>query len=60
MKYRIHYKVTSRYIAETEASSIDEAKAVAEYMFSEADFGESEEIEGEITHIEDENGNYID
>lgn len=59
MKYYVKYKVESRAIFEVEANNIEEIKKKAEEEFYDADFGVSEDIEGTIISIEDENGNYI-
>lgn len=59
MKYYVTYKVEARYIAEVEASSIEEARKKASEEFCDADFGVAEDIECEDIIVEDENGNYV-
>lgn len=58
-KYFVKFKVDARYVAEVETDALEEAKKEAEYAFSNADFGEAEDIDGEIVNIEDENGNFV-
>lgn len=60
MKFTIVSHIKARWSVEIEADSIEEAKALLEDKFVDTDFGESEEIEAEIHHIEDENGNYLE
>ena len=59
MKYYITYKVGGRYVAEVEATSLEEARKKAETAFSDANFGELSDIEGEDIIAEDESGDYI-
>jgi len=59
-KYYIKMRVDARFTPEVEADSIAEAKKKAEIAFSEADFGDAEDIDGEIIHVEDEDGNIIE
>lgn len=60
--YYVTYTIRSRYTANVKANSIEEAMEKAEEMFCDADFGESEDIEGKVIKIEDEmdNTTYID
>ena len=58
-KYYVKFKVESRYVIEVEAENLKEAKKEAEYQFSGADFGESEDIDGEIISVENENGDFV-
>jgi hypothetical protein len=51
----VHFKVESTYIVAVKAKSIEEAKEKGEYEFSGADFGVSEDINGEIVFVEKEN-----
>ena len=60
MKYYIVYRVDARYIAEVEADSQKEAVELAEEEFSNADFGEAEDIDGEAIYLEDEHGHRTD
>jgi len=53
--YLVHFKVESTYIVAVKAKSIEEAKEKGEYEFSGADFGVSEDINGEIVFVEKEN-----
>ena len=59
MKFYVTYKVEGRYVAEVEASSIEEAKIKSTSNFIDADFGVLSDIEGEDIIIEDEEGNYL-
>lgn len=60
MKYYITYKIEARYTAAVEAASLDEAKEIADEQFWEADFGEAEDIDGEVVYVEDEKGNRLE
>jgi hypothetical protein len=57
--YYVHFKVESRYVVAVKAKSLDEAKEKGEYEFSGADFGVSEDIDGEIVSVENEDGDYL-
>ena len=59
MKYYVTYKIDSRYIAEVEADSVEEALKNAEKEYCDADFGVAEDIDGEPIIVEDENGNFV-
>lgn len=59
MKYYVTHRISARYVVEVDAENIEEAKKEAEIKFSEADFGEAEDIDGTLIVIEDENGNYL-
>lgn len=59
MKYYATFVVDTRYIAEVEADSLEEAKEKAEDAFSGADFGVAGNIDGELAVIEDEDGDYV-
>lgn len=58
-KYYVKFKIDARYVAEVEASNVEEAKEKASEVFSDADFGAAEDIDGEVIVVEDENGNYV-
>lgn len=55
MQYTVTFEVISHYTATVDAENIEEAKELAEHEFTEADFGVSENIEGEINKVYDEN-----
>ena len=58
MKYYITYRIDAKYVAEVEADSLDEAMEIANEEFSGADFGDAEDIDGEIVATEcDEDDN---
>lgn len=59
MKYYISFAVEGRYIAGIEANSYYNAKKKAEQEFSNADFGELRDVDGEAIIVEDEDGNYV-
>ena len=59
MRYYVTYKIDARYVAEIEAQNIEEAKKKAESAFSDADFGETQDINDEQIIIEDQNGNFV-
>ena len=56
-KHYVTYRVHGTYTAEVEANDIKEALAKADIAFSEADFGESANIDGSPAFVEDEAGN---
>ena len=59
MKFYVTYKVEGRYVAEVDASSIEEARIKSTSNYIDADFGVLSDIEGEDIIIEDENGNFV-
>lgn len=59
MTYYVTMKISGRFVVEVEADSIEEAKQEAGYRFSEADFGELEDIDGEPISVEDQEGDYV-
>ena len=60
MNYYVKFKIDARFVADIEADSIEEAKQKATIAYQNADFGEAEDIDGEIIIIEDENGNFLE
>ena len=48
-------RVVGYYVVDVEADSAEAAKEKAEIAFSEADFGELQNIDGEVSSYEDEN-----
>lgn len=59
-KYYVTFKVEGRYVAEVEATSIEEAREKARVEgYCDADFGELEDIDGEDIIVEDDNDNII-
>ena len=59
MTYYVTFKIDARFVAGVEADSLEEARKKAEEAFSDADFGEATDIDGEAIIAEDENGNYV-
>ena len=59
MKYYITYKIESRYVAEVEADNLEQAMKKAESEYLDADFGEAEDIDGEMIAVEDEKRNLV-
>ena len=59
MKYYITYKIEARYVAEVEADNLKQAMKKAESEYLDADFGEAEDIDGEMIAVEDEKGNFV-
>ena len=57
--YYVTLKVEGRFVAEVDATSIEEAQRKAMDQFCDADFGSLEDIEGESVIVEDENGNFV-
>ena len=58
-KYYVTCKIDARYVVGVEADSIEEALKEADNRFSNAFFGEAEDIESEPIVVEDEKGNYV-
>ena len=58
-QYFVRFSVTGHFTACVQASSIEEAKEEAIHMFEESDFGELNDVDGDISGIEDENGRFI-
>ena len=61
-KAYVTFKIEGRYIAEVKTNtqmSQEEVLKAAEDMYTDADFGELEDIEGDAIMIEDEIGNYL-
>lgn len=59
MMYYVTLKVEGRFVAEVDATSIEEAQRKAMDQFCDADFGSLEDIEGESIVAEDENENIV-
>ena len=59
MIYYVTFRIDARFIAGIEADSMDEARKKAEETFSDADFGEARDIDGEAIIVEDEKGNFV-
>ena len=59
MKYYITDKIEARYVAEVEADNLEQAMKKAESEYLDADFGEAEDIDGEMIAVEDEKGNFV-
>jgi hypothetical protein len=57
--YKVVFRFSARYITEVKADDIEKAKVIAEEKYTEADFGEAEDIDGELRFIEDEQGRRI-
>ena len=57
--YYVTFRVDSRFVAAVDAASVEEALKEAQGRFSDADFGEAEDIDGEPIIAEDEAGNYV-
>ncbi len=57
--YYVTYRVDARYVAEVKGKDLDDAMAKANEMFSEADFGEAQDIDGEAIIVENEDGDFI-
>ena len=55
---KTYYVACKRFYAEVKANSLKDAEKRAIEKFSDADFGELEDADMEVIHIEDPNGNY--
>ena len=56
MKFYVTHRITARYISEVEADNVQEALTKSNEKFSEADFGEATDIDGEAVNVENESG----
>ena len=56
MNYIVYFDVSARFDAAVEANNIEDAIESARQRFSDADFGEAYNIDGEEIMVEDENG----
>ena len=59
-EFYVALKVEGRYIARVFAKDKDEAKALAFDAYTEADFGDLEDIDAEFVVTQDSHGNYVD
>lgn len=59
MKFYVTHKLEARYVVGVEAQNLEEAMKKADDKFSDADFGEAQDIDGVIITVEDEQGNYV-
>lgn len=57
--YYVTYRVDARYTAEVQADNLEDALELAGIVFSDANFGDAQDIDGEQITVEDESGNYI-
>lgn len=57
--YYVTMKIDARYVAAVLAESVEEAKEKAMGRYQDADFGEAEDIDGEIITVENEEGDYV-
>lgn len=58
--YAVTFKIDATYTTEVYATSLEEAEKLAAQNFSDADFGEAENIDGDIIAIDDADGNRIE
>ena len=58
-EYSARYRVSARYIAEVDAHSLEEVFEISKHMFEEADFGDMEDVDGELISIENADGNFV-
>lgn len=59
MKHYVTYEITAKYVVEVEANNADDAITLANKKFSEADFGEASDIDGEAIIVENENNDTV-
>jgi hypothetical protein len=59
MKYYVTYSFHATYTAEVEAESIEDAMDKSKDEYYDADFGEAQNIDGEVIRVEDENENIV-
>lgn len=58
-EFYVSMRVEGRYIPKVYAKTEEDARRIATEMYSEADFGELEDIEGDCICVEDENGDFV-
>ncbi len=58
-EYFVTFKCDCRYTVPVKASSLDEAKQLAQSEFESANFGTMEFVDSDIIMIEDANGDYV-
>ena len=58
-KFWVTYKIDGRFVAEVEATSVEEALQEAEAEYMDTDFGKLADISGTAIIVEDENDNYV-
>ena len=56
MEYTVYFEVRARFDATVEADNIEDAIESARQRFSDADFGEAYDIDGEEIMVEDGDG----
>ena len=56
MDYKIKFRVYGTYTADVSAYTLKQAITKAEASFSDAEFGEADNIDGEMISIESEDG----
>lgn len=59
MKYIVYSRITARWKVAVDAESLDEAMKMSNAKINEADFGEAFDVEAELHHVEDADGNYL-
>ena len=59
MTYYVTFKIDARFVAGVEADTLEEARKKAKEAFTDVDFGEATDIDGEAIIVEDERGNYV-
>lgn len=57
--YYVTFRVDARFVAPVDAGSVEEALKEAQTRFSDANFGEAEDIDGEPIVVENEDGDYL-
>ena len=55
MIYTVCMRVNGRYVKTVEAASEEEAESIA---WAEGDFGDLEDVDGDVVYFESENGTY--
>ena len=55
MTYYVTYKIDARFTACVEADNVEEAKQKADDVFTDADFGDAHEVDGDKIIVENEN-----
>ena len=59
MLYFVTFKIEGRFVTAVHAQNLEKAKRKAIYKYEDADFGELNDIEGEVIMVEDNKGNYL-
>ena len=58
-KYFVTFRVDARFTTEVDAETLKDAMEQARLNFSEANFGDAEDIDGDPVSVTDEDDNFV-